>query len=383
MNNINNSFGFITTNPKTIYFDSASTTLRHMSVVDGVNDYVNNYGVNLGRSFGIQAGALATKVYNIRTKISGVYGCKNFFFCASATDGFNHVVELLIKNKIIQSNLTPFENIVLGIDNHHASILPFYNIGFGIEYINLDNELNLDFEEFDKMQYKPAVIALTMTSNVTGSEIAITNIKKLRSQFPNTVIILDCTQYWSYSNFDFDELGIDFAIGSFHKMYGASGLGIVMYNNKYKNIKPVRVGGGIIKSVTTDDVTYCTDGTQFEAGTINLDAIVGVDKLLDFLVNTVYIESNLDFGNIYKLQDYEFYSNPNSKKIISFKHKTKNNFDLANYLALNNMIVRVGHHCCNPLMDYLQLEDGLVRVSVGVYNTQDDIDKLCAILAKY
>ncbi len=383
MNNINNAFGFIDTNPNVIYFDSASTCLRHCSVVEGLEEYTNNYGVNLGRSFGKQAQDLGKKVDNIRAKVSKVYGCKNFFFTSSATDSFNHIAELLLTDKIIDSNLTPFENIVCGIDNHHASILPFLEKGFAIQYIGLDKDFNLDVDSFDNIQSKPALISLTMGSNVVGNELKINEVKKIRKMFPNSIITLDCTQYLSYSAIDFDELGVDFVVASFHKMYGPTGLGIVMYDKKYIGLTPTRVGGGIVKDVTGNGAIYFDDGTQFEAGTSNLDAIIGLDKLLDFLVQDVYNHKTLDFGAMYKLDNFEFFTCPTSRKIISFKHKVHNNFDLANYLAMHNMIVRVGMHCCNPLMHYLKLEDGLVRVSVGIYNTQDDVDKLVKVLLDY
>jgi cysteine desulfurase / selenocysteine lyase len=383
MTNINNSFGFIVNNPDNIYFDSASTSLRHVSVVDGVKEYTNNYGVNLGRSFGIQAGKLSSKIDKIRAKISKVYGCKNFFFTSSATDGFNHIAELLIKNNIIDPNLTPFESIICGIDNHHASILPFVELGFSVQYIGLDKDYNLDIESFDNIQSKPALISLTMTSNVLGNELKVSEIKKIRKDFPNSIITLDCTQYLSYSDINFDELGVDFVVSSFHKMYGPSGVGIVMYDKKYQLLKPVRVGGGIIKDVTMDGAIYVNDGTQFEAGTANLDGLVALDSLLDFLIKDVYNRKTLDLSSILALDNYEFYCAPTSRKIISFKHKTKNNYDLGNYLAMHNMIVRVGFNCCNPLMHYLKLEDGLVRVSVGVYNTQEDVDRLCEVLKNF
>jgi cysteine desulfurase / selenocysteine lyase len=383
MNNINKAFGFIDNNPDIIYFDSASTCLRHNSVSEGLEEYSNNYGVNLGRSFGKQAQLLGQKIDKIKAKISKVYGCQNFFFASSATDGFNHIAELILANKIIDPISSPFESIVCGIDNHHASILPFLEKGFAIQYIGLDKDFYLDIDSFESIESKPALISLTMGSNVLGNELKISDIKRIRKMFPNSIITLDCTQYLSYSTIDFDKLGVDFVVASFHKMYGPTGLGIVMYNQKYIGLKPTRVGGGIVKDVNTDGAMYYNDGTQFEAGTSNLDAIVGLDKLLDFLVDDVYNRSALDFSRLLQLKDYDFFVSPNSRKIISFRHKFHNNFDLANYLALNNMIVRVGMHCCNPLMHYLKLEDGLIRVSVGVYNTQANIDKLITLLSQY
>jgi cysteine desulfurase / selenocysteine lyase len=383
MLNLNMAFGFIKNNPEIIYFDSASTSLRHNSVIAGLEEYANRYGVNLGRSFGKQAQTLGQKVNSIRAKISKVYSCKNFFFASSATDGFNHIAELLVVNKIIDPNSSPFERIVCGIDNHHASILPFLEKRFAIQYIGLDKDFNLDIDSFESIESKPALISLTMGSNVLGNELKISDIKRIRKMFPNSIITLDCTQYLSYSTIDFDELGVDFVVASFHKMYGPTGLGIVMYDKKYIGLTPTRVGGGIVKDVTADGAIYFNDGSQFEAGTSNLDAIIGLDKLLDFLVDEVYNYTALDFSRLLQLEGYDFYNSSNSRKVISFKHKVHNNFDLANYLALNNIIVRVGMHCCNPLMHYLKLEDGLVRVSVGVYNTQADIDKLIEVLLLY
>jgi cysteine desulfurase / selenocysteine lyase len=377
MKNINNNFNFIDKNPDKIYLDSASTTLRHNCILSGTKEYLENYNVNLGRTFGENAYRLQDKVDMIRSKIKQTYNASNLFFSYGATDGLNQIIGILHTNDLINKD----SKVVIGIDSHHATILPLYQIGIMPQYIYLDNNLNLDIQSILSLNYIPDLICLTLCSNVLGNMITNQDIKAVRQKFPSSYIVLDATQYLASSSIDFDDLGVDAIVASFHKMYGPTGLGIVLYSDRFKNLKPFRVGGGIIIDVSQQDVEYLKDGDQFEAGTINLDGLLGLDSLMDFLIKDVYNNNlNFDLKGINNLKNIKIHSSPNSNRIISFTHETMNNYDLASYLAMYNIIMRVGKHCCNPLMQYLGLDDGTLRISLGVYNTQQDIDTLVEVL---
>jgi cysteine desulfurase / selenocysteine lyase len=372
-------FPYIDNNPNHIYLDSASTTLRHIAVSNSAATYSKEFNLNLGRSFGSQAYELAGQVNSMRKKFCTMYNCKNFYLTYSATDGLNQIADMLVKNNIIDSD----SSLVMGIDNHHAAILPFTDKIGNYEFVFLANDFNLDIEGIIKLNYTPDLIVLSMSSNVTGSHILVDDIKAIRAAYPFSIIVLDATQYLAYKPLDFEDLEVDFVVGSFHKMYGPSGIGFVMYNEKYLNIKPSRVGGGIIQDVTVTGVEYLGKGNQFESGTLNLDTILSLKTVLEYLENTVYGHKFPSFEGLFNLKDYEFFHSNRTATIVSFKHITASSFDLANYLAVHNIVVRVGMHCANPLHHYLKQEDGLVRVSLGVYTTQTQIDKLVLILNQF
>jgi cysteine desulfurase / selenocysteine lyase len=372
-------FAYIDKNPNNIYLDSASTTLRHKAVVESILRYSSEFNLNLGRTFGAQAYELSGMVKKMRMKFCELYNCPHFYLTSSATDSLNQIAIMLFANNILDSD----SKLVLAIDNHHAAILPFVDRLNNYEYIYLDYDYNLDIQSILELTYIPDIIVLSLSSNVTGSYLLTEDIKSIRTKFPFTIIVLDGTQYLASKSINFEELEVDFVVGSFHKMYGPSGYGFVMYNEKYLNIKPARLGGGIIKDVTEQGVDYLTGGDQFESGTLNLDTILSIDTVLDFLQEQVYNHSFPNLDQLLSLPDYQFFNSSRSDKTISFRHKQHSSFDLANYLAIHGITVRVGSHCANPLIHYLKVEDGLVRVSLGVYTTQQQIDKLVTILNQF
>jgi cysteine desulfurase / selenocysteine lyase len=370
---IKKEFPYFINNPNAIYLDNSSTTLRHKSVIEGYNEYINNYSMNIGRTFGPKANEFNSKIEIIRKKIKMCYNIDNFFFSFSATDGLNQVIRSLHKNGLVSCR------VLMGIDNHNASILPVYETKLPYDYIYLNQDKELDFDNIDDKEYD--LIVLTMTSNVLGNQLKNDKIKLLRNRFPKAYIIIDGTQYLSYKKINFKELEIDAFIGSFHKMYGPSGVGIVMYSDRLLDLIPDRVGGGVIDYVNENQVKYLKNGEQFEAGTINTDSLLSLDYLIDFLEKNIYnIEFKLNFTKFFESKKIDIISSKNSSKILSFTHKTMNNYDFALLLSLHNISVRIGNMCCDPLMKYLKLNDGVIRISIGVYNTQQELDAVLKII---
>ncbi len=374
-----NDFPYYNNNEGIIYLDSASTTLRHSAVIKSVTDYCNDYNINLGRTFGSKASEFGNQVEQIRIEFAKLYNCPNFFFTSSATDSLNQIAQILVNNNMINGN----SKIVLGIDNHHAAILPFTNLTSNINYIKLDENLNLNVNSLLDLGYEPDIIVLNMSSNVVGYYLQTDEIKDIRKKFPSSIIILDGTQYLASRSIDFVDLGVDFVVGSFHKMYGPTGWGFCMYNKKYQNLKPAKLGGGIVEDVMTEGVVFLDKGQQFESGTLNLDSVLSLAEILSFLKHEVYNHKFPNLQSLVQLKNYNFFISNRSDKTISFCHKIHSNFDLANFLSLNGIIVRVGMHCANPLLHYLNQENGLVRVSLGIYSTDTDINKLIEVLERF
>lgn len=370
MINVNQGFAFVKKNPDIIYLDSSSTTLVHNSVVEALELYTEELSVGLGKSSGRIGNRLSDIVGYTRIKLCQFYNCPSVAFSFSATDSLNLIANILKTNYRIKK-------VALGIDNHHASLLPFYS--FDKVFLGLDSNLNLDFSKVDKTI---DLLVITLCSNVLGNSIDFDKIRELKTKYPKLIVIVDATQYLSFAKLDFEALGVDFVIGSFHKMYGPLGLGLIMYQERYQKLLPSRVGGGIVESVTTEDVKYYSDGRQLEAGTLNVAGILAIPKLLDFLERYVYFSKPLDFSALYALEDYKSISSKDSSKIVTFRHIRESSFDVASFLAVKGFIVRSGLMCAEPLFDYLGLSD-CVRVSFGVYNDQKDVGRLLEALKEF
>lgn len=370
-------FPFIETNPKMVYLDSASTSLRHFAVSAAVDEFSCKYNINLGRTFGHRAVEFGNRIDGIRDTIKEMYNCKNFYFTSSATESLNDIAKLLLKNGYINNN----SKIVLGIDNHHANILPFEAISKNIKYILLNKDYNLNFDQLLKLDYIPDLIALTLSSNVLGGYLDLDQLRTVRKLYPKAILVLDGTQYLASKSIDFDSIEADFVVGTFHKMYGPSGLGFTIYKDQYLDLIPSKVGGGNIADVTIDGPKYLAGGLQYEAGTLNLDTILSLESILDFLKNHVYNHEFIDISFFDRLDNFTLYRAVNADKTFCIKHNTMSSFDLANLLSIHGYIVRVGSHCCNPLIHYLK-EEGLIRISLGVYNTNYELNNLFYLLKK-
>lgn len=370
MINIDDGFGFLDKNPEIIYLDSAATTLTHKSVLEGLELYTKELSVGLGRSSGKIGKILSDRIDGVRNKLCNFYNSPNLAFTFSSTDSLNTLALLLKQNYNIKK-------VALGIDNHHAALLPFYS--FEKIFLDLDRDLNLDLSKVDD---SIDLLVVTLCSNVLGNNLDYEKIRELKIKYPKLIVVVDATQYFSFAKLDFTSLGVDFVIGSCHKMYGPLGLGFFLYKESYKGLLPSKVGGGIVENVSMEEVKYYSDGRQLEAGTLNVAGILSLSKLLDFLEEFVYTTDSLDFSELYNLEEYTFLNSKSSSKIVTFYHEKQSSFDLANFLALKGLIVRSGSMCAMPLFDYLGCNEA-VRVSFGVYNEQNDIEQLVKTLKSF
>ena len=219
-------------------------------------------------------------------------------------------------------------------------------------------------------------------SNVTGS---ITNFEqiKIRANKFNVPILIDGCQYVPHKKINIKELDPDFYVFSAHKLYGPSGLGILYMKSKWiDSLGPYQGGGSMIKNVETVSSTYLSGFQKFEAGTPPIAQVIGLSASLDF-INEVGIEKIYEFekklteyayDKIRSINDVKIYGDfSNQTSIISFNIDGIHFNDLAMVLDKKNIAIRTGHHCAQPFMKHFKIS-GNARMSVGVYNTKDEVD---------
>lgn len=373
MNSHNNLFPWVEAHPDLIYLDSASTSLKPKTMLKGIEDYITNYGLANGRSSSQLSTILDLKLSSINNKVSKLFGASNFFYSSSSTDGLNNIAGL------IKTNLGKDLNYIFGIDNHHAALLPFYDNAKSCGFLELDGGFEYDYSIITN---DTDVLVITACSNVLGNSINWDKLKEIKVQFPNLLIVCDGTQLLAHQKINFEELSVDIMVSSCHKMYGPDGLGLVFYSNKLLNWTPFKVGGGIVEDVTINDVKYLNSGEQYSAGSVNCEGIFAFNSILDTLNKAYESKLSLSLTGLLAVKGLKLISDPKSTHIISFTLEGHDPYDIATYLGLNGIIIRVGFMCAQPLLNSLSVSN-CCRVSIGIYNTQEDIDILTQLIVNY
>ena len=290
------------------------------------------------------------------------------------------------------------DEIILGISNHHANIVPWQFVAkkknAKIKFVYLTENGQFDIEDFkNKLSDKTKLVAVSAVVNVTG---VIQPIKKIieiaRNKNKNTRILVDAAQSMLHFKHDVQELDADFLVFSGHKLFTPMGIG-VMYGKKdiLDKMPPFLYGGDMIEFVTEQESTFAPLPNKFEGGTQNVEGAVTLEEAINFIEEISYekineIENSLTKIALEKLKKLDFVEtyftkNVESAGIIAFNVKNVHSHDVAFILDSYDVAVRSGHHCAQPLMKYLGVSS-CCRASFSIYNNEEDIDKLIEGLLK-
>ncbi len=227
------------------------------------------------------------------------------------------------------------------------------------------------------------VLAITHMSNTTGQIIDLNFIKKNISA--DTLIAVDGCQSIAHCDIDVQKMNCDFFSFSSHKIYGPSGVGVLYGKESLLNdLEPSNVGGGMINQVNSHDFSYAMLPNKFEAGTPPIEAVVGFSAAIDYVKSVNFksffakekkLRSDLidALKNTSNVEIYGSDSSLNASSIVSFNLIGHNYNDIATFLDQYGIMIRGGHHCCQPFMKKLNIP-GSCRASFGIYNDTDDID---------
>lgn len=237
---------------------------------------------------------------------------------------------------------------------------------------------------------KTKFISVTHISNALGT---VNNIKKIIdiANSKNIPILIDGAQSLTNFKIDVKSLNCDFFVFSSHKIYGPNGLGILYAKKKYlEQMEPYQGGGEMIKKVSFDEILWNDIPYKFEAGTQPIASIIGLEKAIDFLekINTEEIINykknliNYTLNKLSKIKNVKIIGNPeNRANIISFNIKNIHAHDFGTIANHFEICVRTGHHCAMPIMNFYNLSS-TIRISLGVYNNEKDINKLINCINK-
>lgn len=382
-------------NENITYLDSGATTQKPIQVIKAVEKFYQKYNANPHRG-AYSLSVEATEQYeNTRTKIAKFINAKHreeIIFSKNATESLN-----LIAYSYGLDKLKKDDEVVISIMEHHSNLVPWQKMtkqtGSKLNYMYINENYEITDEEIEnKITDKTKIVGITHVSNVLGT---INNVKKIikYAHKKGAVVIVDASQSIPHMKIDVQDLDADFLVFSGHKMLAPLGIGVLYGKREILNkMTPFLMGGDMIEYVYEQETTFAPLPNKFEAGTQNVEGVIGLGAAIDYIENLGYdkiqeIEHEVILyarQELSKLDYLTLYTTPNEENhssVISFNIKGVHPHDVASILDSEGVCVRSGNHCAQPLMRFLGV-DSTCRASFYIYNTKDDVDKLVKALDK-
>ena len=370
-----------------VYLDSASTSQKPLEVIDAISSYYKSYTANVHRAL-YSIGEKATDEYeNVRKlvkKILNVPDSHSVVFTSGTTESIN-----LIAYSWGLKNLKETDSVLITEMEHHSNIIPWQLItkktNSSLNYIPLNNNGTLNTESInDEILSSTKIISISHQSNVFGTINPIKNIiDKVKDL--GVITLIDGAQAVPHLEVNLSELDPDFYVFSGHKILGPTGVGVLIGRNKLLDeMEPFMGGGEMINKVSMQDATWNEIPWKFEAGTPNIAQVIGLGAAINYLMNIgldkvhSHEQSLLHYAlnALEKNEDVTLYGNPPERgAVIPFNLKNIHPHDLSKFLDLDGICIRAGHHCAQPIMDYLKVPS-TARISMNIYNDENDIDQL-------
>ena len=345
------------------YLDSGATTQKPIQVIKTIEEFYNKYNANPHRgAYGLSIEA--TEVYeNTRTKIAEFINAKHreeIIFSKNATESLN-----LIAYSYGMDNLKKDDEVVISIMEHHSNLVPWQKItkatGSKLNYMYINENFELSDEEIEsKITDKTKIVGIAQVSNVLGT---INNVKKIikYAHKKGAVVVVDAAQSIPHMKVDVQDLDADFLVFSGHKMLAPLGIG-VLYGKKeiLEKMTPFLMGGDMIEYVYEQDTTFAPLPNKFEAGTQNVEGVIGLGAAIDYIESVGYdniqeIENEVVSYAMQELKKLDYltvYVTPNKENhssVISFNINGVHPHDVASILDSKGVCVRSRKPLCTAI----------------------------------
>lgn len=375
-----------------VYLDSSATTLKPQTVIDAVADYYSNYSANVHRSI-YTIGEKATAAYEAsRAKAASLINAptNSIIFTKGTTESIN-----LVAYTWGRKNLKDGDEILLTEMEHHSNLIPWQLCakitGAVLKFIPFNEDGTLDLSEPEKwFTHKTKLVSVIHQSNVFGTINPVKDIIKMAKSV-GAVTLIDAAQSVPHQKVDVQELDCDFLAFSGHKMLGPTGVGVLYGKPEILEEMPPFMGGGeMIRTVSLNESTWNDIPWKFEAGTPNIAQAIGLGTAIDY-INKIGLEEIHEYEQhiltytLEKMQDIpevNIYGSADERgAVVSFNLDNIHPHDLSQLLDNDGIAIRAGHHCAQPIMKKLGVS-ATGRASFYVYNSKEDVDRLCESLVK-
>lgn len=375
-----------------IYLDNGATTLKPQIVIDHIVDYLTHYSGNAHRGDYDLSHEVDVAYENAREIARQFINAKRkeeIVFTSGTTDSLN-----LVAYGYARLHLKKGDEILLTVSEHASNTLPWFDVarevGASIQYIELDNEGRVTLENVKKaISENTKMICIAQVTNVLGFNAPMKDICAYAHE-RGIIVSVDGAQSVPHQTTDVQDADIDFLSFSGHKMCGPTGVGVLY--GKYELLcmmKPTRLGGGSNSRYNSCGVvTLKNPPYRFEAGTPNIEGVIGLGAAMQYLMNigmdNIYTYEkelrNYCIDKLKQLDNVEIY-NENSHGAIAFNIKGVFSQDAASLFNTYGIAVRAGQHCAKILDEFLDVTSTL-RASFYFYNTYEEIDQFIEVVKK-
>ena len=365
-----------------VYLDSAATSLTPKQVINSESEYYEKFGGSIHRSV-YELGERATNAFeNSRKRIADFIGASknSIVFTKSATESIN-----LVADSWGYDNLKSGDVVLLTDMEHHSNIIPWQIIcektGAEIKYLKSTEHGTINLDDLrSALDNNVKIVSITHASNVFGTINPIKEIIDIVKKNGSKIMIDGC-QSIPHMRVDVVDLDCDFYAFSGHKMFGPTGVGVLYSKEEIlEKMRPYQTGGGIIETVTMTDSSWTSIPHRFEPGSPMAAQAIALAEAVNYLESCLEKHDNslneYSMEKMKSINGISIYGNaPERTPIISFNIEGIHSLDLAHFLDYEGITIRSGHHCCQPLMQALNIT-ACARVSFYFYNSVEEVDFL-------
>ncbi|MDN4853419.1 cysteine desulfurase [Pediococcus pentosaceus] len=378
---------------KIAYLDNAATMPMPDEVLEVIDTYYHAHKVNVHRGMYRLAHQVTEQYEAVRQATADFINAQEsseIIFTSGTTDALN-----LVAFGYAEKQLQPDDEIIISVLEHHSNFIPWQRVarktGAKLKIVGLDDQQNLDMQQFSELlTEKTKLVAITLVSNVLGS---IVDAKQIIEQTHHMggVVVLDAAQAVGHLPLDVQKLDADFLAFSGHKMYGPTGVGVLYGKRKWlEQVEPLRFGGKMADEVDAQTATFQPLPLRLEAGTPNIAGVLGLGAAIQYLqkigFTTIQQHEQQLLNQLYQglqqipaIKIYGPRSAAERQGVLSFNYGTIHAHDVATIIDTENVAVRAGHMCAEPLMQALGVSS-VVRASVSYMNTTEDVEQLLAAM---
>ena len=371
------------------YLDNAASAQKPRAVLDAVNRMYETGYANIHRGVHVLSERATRQYEQARTRMAAFLSAESaeeIVFVRGATEGLNLAASCLGRHALREG-----DEVLLTEMEHHSNIVPWQMvaepIGARVSAVSVTDAGELDLDDFARrLTPRTKIVSLVHVSNALGTVNPVKEMAALARE-SGAFVVVDGAQAAPHLGIEVGDLGCDFYAVSGHKMYGPSGIGVLWGRKELlERVPPYQGGGEMIRSVRIEGTTYADPPAKFEAGTPNIAGPVGLAAAADYL-DAVGLEAVAAHEERLRERTERLLAEipgvrvvgtaPGKAAVVSFTVEGIHPHDLGTVLDREGVCVRTGHHCTQPLMERFGVP-ATVRASFGLYNTEEEVDRLAA-----
>ena len=370
-----------------VYLDNAATTQKPRCVVEKIEKGYYNVNANIHRGVHFLSQEATEAHEEARQTVQRFLNARSsdeIVFTRGTTESIN-----LVASSFTDECMSAGDEVILSVMEHHSNIVPWQiqaaKKGITIRVIPMNDRGELLLDEYKKLfTERTRLVAVSHVSNVLGTVNPVKEIIAIAHE-QGVPVLIDGAQSTPHMKVDVQDLDVEFYVFSGHKIYGPTGIGVLYGKEEWLDrLPPYQGGGEMISSVSFEKTVFGELPFKFEAGTPDYVGSTALAKALDYVSaigmdRIAGYEQDLTAYAINRLREIpgmHIFGNASERGgVISFLVGQIHPFDMGTLLDRLGIAVRTGHHCAEPLMKRLGIE-GTVRISIGLYNTKEEVDEL-------